>query len=116
MVEDQAVNVHDTSTYVSISLLIDWQKVTYQSVIVRPTDMLIADFYTKPLQGKLFRIFRNLILNLNDKDSLNISRTEQLLKKEMPTPTTSRSKSSQECVGGKSCSNKSTLPYTYRDA
>ena len=29
-----------------------------------PTDMLIADFYTKPLQGKQFCIFRNLILNL----------------------------------------------------
>eukprot|EP00957_Ditylum_brightwellii_P161299 12281539-Ditylum_brightwellii.AAC.1 len=27
-----------------------------------PTKLMVADFYTKPLQGKLFRIFRNRIL------------------------------------------------------
>ena len=31
-----------------------------------PTDILIADFYTKPLQGKKFCIFRNLLLHLNE--------------------------------------------------
>ena len=30
-----------------------------------PTGEMIADFFTKPLQGKLFRMFRSLILNLN---------------------------------------------------
>ena len=31
-----------------------------------PTDMLVAAFYTKPLQGKLFLFFRNLIKNIED--------------------------------------------------
>ena len=35
-----------------------------------PTDRLIADFYTKPLQGHLFRLFHSLILNLDDKVAL----------------------------------------------
>ena len=30
---------------------------------------MVADFYTKPLQGKLFRMFRNLILNCVDTES-----------------------------------------------
>ena len=30
-----------------------------------PTGEMIAGFFTKPLQGKLFRTFRSLILNLN---------------------------------------------------
>ena len=38
-----------------------------------PTEMMIADFYTKPLQGKLFRLFRNLILNLREEDIRNIT-------------------------------------------
>ena len=33
-----------------------------------PTEMMVADFYTKTLQGKLFRIFINMILNINDPD------------------------------------------------
>ena len=28
--------------------------------------MMVADFYTKPLQEKLFRIFKNMIMNLGD--------------------------------------------------
>jgi hypothetical protein len=31
-----------------------------------PTEDMIADFFTKPLQGSLFRKFRNWILNLDD--------------------------------------------------
>ena len=30
-----------------------------------PTTEMLADFFTKPLQGELFRKFRNLILNLD---------------------------------------------------
>ena len=46
-------------------------------IIHCPTDMLIADFYTKPLQGKQFRIFRKLILNLDDDVSHNHMLAEQ---------------------------------------
>ena len=31
-----------------------------------PTDMLIGDFYSKPLQGMQFRVFRNATLNLDE--------------------------------------------------
>ena len=89
------------------------------SVTHCPTDMLVADFYTKPLQGKLFRIFRNLILNLDDKTSLNMSNAEQLIKNKSSTTCSDKPRCPQECVGGKTCKNKnqqSTLPYTYRDA
>ena len=37
-----------------------------------PKEMMIAGFYTKPLQGKVFNIFLNLILNLNGEDVHNI--------------------------------------------
>ena len=33
-----------------------------------PTSEMIADFFTKPLQGKLFQKFRDLILGLDDTD------------------------------------------------
>ena len=36
------------------------------SVEYCPTEEMIGDFYTKPLQGSLFRKFRALILNLNE--------------------------------------------------
>ena len=35
-------------------------------VVYFPTDMLMTDFYTKPSQGKKFKLFRNLLLNLNE--------------------------------------------------
>ena len=43
-----------------------------------PTEMMIADFYTKRLQGKLFRFFRNMTLNLNDENMQNIICAEKL--------------------------------------
>ena len=43
-------------------------QVSKGNVLVKycPTNMLIADFYTKPLQGKLFRIFQDIMLNIED--------------------------------------------------
>mmetsp|Transcript_101094 Transcript_101094/g.205123 ORF Transcript_101094/g.205123 Transcript_101094/m.205123 type:complete len:115 (+) Transcript_101094:236-580(+) len=32
---------------------------------------MIADFFTKPLQGKLFRKFRDLILGIDEKDRVS---------------------------------------------
>ena len=37
-----------------------------------PTDIMVADFFTKPLQGSLFRKFRDVILGLKSPSSLNI--------------------------------------------
>ena len=49
------------------------------------TEMMIASFYTKLLQGKLFRLFRNLILNLHERDISNITSSEKLTKMEIKT-------------------------------
>ena len=35
-------------------------------VIYCPTDEMNGDYYSKPLQGKKFRKFRKVILNLNE--------------------------------------------------
>ena len=59
--------------------------------------MLISDFCTKPLQGKLFRLFQNLILNI----SHSATRTFQLIlnKLKASTSLTAIKKSTlQECV------------------
>ena len=66
--------------------------------------MLIAYFYSKPLQGKQFRIFRNLILNLDDTQTENYVKAENMTKKkpiDTCTHTTMKSGTkceSQECV------------------
>ena len=39
-----------------------------------PTEDMLADFFTKPLQGSLFRKFRALILNLSGDDMLCLDR------------------------------------------
>ena len=33
-----------------------------------PTEEMIADYFTKPLQGSLFKKFRNLILGIAEED------------------------------------------------
>ena len=60
--------------------------------------MLIADFYTKPLQGRIFRLFRNLIMNIDDGPTKKVSNAMKQLKRS--TMSTPLSKSTlQECVG-----------------
>ena len=67
-----------------------------------PMEMMIVDFYTKPLQSKLFRLFRNLILNLHEEDIRNITLSEKLIQMETKTEDADRAiavESAQECVG-----------------
>ena len=40
--------------------------------------MVIANFYTKALQGKLFRMFRTPLLNLSDSESENTQAAAEL--------------------------------------
>ena len=42
-----------------------------------PTGDMLADYFSKPLQGSLFRKFRNLILNVSPKDELQVQPGEQ---------------------------------------
>ena len=37
-------------------------------ILYCPTKEMVADFYTKPLQGTLFKIQRNAIQEVNEKD------------------------------------------------
>ena len=42
-----------------------------------PAGDMLADYFSKPLQGSLFRKFRNLILNVGTKDELTVGHGEQ---------------------------------------
>ena len=76
--------------------------------------MLIADFYTKPLQGKKFRIFRNLILNLREDQTKEFSKSEQKESIRTSKPDTNKTMKgvskvcTQECV-------EQNINRTYRD-
>eukprot|EP00957_Ditylum_brightwellii_P058110 4406640-Ditylum_brightwellii.AAC.1 len=60
---------------------------------------MVADFYTKPFQGKLFRAFRNRILNLPD-DPFVEAVTQRILKcQKDSTPAPKQDTGAQECVG-----------------
>ena len=37
-------------------------------IIHCPTDKMIADFFTKPLQGELYFVHRNSVLGINSED------------------------------------------------
>ena len=69
-----------------------------------PTDMLVADYYSKPLQGKQFQIFRNSILNI-DKNAVSdfVSKsflTTKLEKTKHPNTTEYKKQCGlQECIG-----------------
>ena len=84
-------------------------------IIHCPTDMLIADFYTKPLQGKQFRIFRNLLLNLQEPTCVNYTKAKELEQKQpIQHILTSKKKCEnyvklQECVENK-------MKRTYKDS
>ena len=56
-----------------------------------PTGDMLADYFSKPLQGSLFRKFCNLILNVSPKDELNAGHGEQ------------------ECVGTTNSENANTI-------
>eukprot|EP00978_Attheya_sp_CCMP212_P016681 scaffold43944_cov59-Attheya_sp.AAC.7 len=47
------------------------------SVIHCPTGEMVADYFTKPLQGALFKKFRDLIMNVDDVDPLTDSHKDQ---------------------------------------
>jgi hypothetical protein len=76
-----------------------------------PTDDMIGDFYTKPLNGAKFRKFRNIIMNCNyvEGDDLSHVNSDGLLTPDIPngkqndsTQTLSYKEAlgeSQECVG-----------------
>ena len=70
-----------------------------------PTDMLLADYYSKPLQGEKFRVFRNQTLNINetqvDDHLAKYKMTNEIKNETKNFPNlapASTKRSSQECV------------------
>ena len=63
-----------------------------------PTEKMVADFYTKPLQGKLFRMFRNLILNCVDTKSERFYKPAENSKTKSADTPIKAGVASQECV------------------
>jgi hypothetical protein len=85
-----------------------------------PTDDMIADFYTKPLNGGKFRKFRNLIMNCDydddnydrnlESDSPNMIRAPKVVNNDDSTRPVSYKDvlcGSQECVGASRASQVS---------
>ena len=72
-----------------------------------PTDEMIGDFFTKPLQGAKFRRFRNIIMNITEDENgpVNIDEIMEIHYKKMqqgliePAPAQNTALDSQECVG-----------------
>ena len=62
------------------------------------TDLLIVDFYTKPLQGTLFRNFYKMILNLED-DVCNLGKKKDTNKSYKEAILNNNITTSQEYVG-----------------
>ena len=65
---------HIEVRYYFITDHIDWDRV---QVSYCPTGDMFADYFSKPLQGSLFRKFHNLILNISPKDELKVRPGEQ---------------------------------------
>ena len=61
-----------------------------------PMDLMWADFYTKPLQGKKFRLFRSMLLNLDD-PLLTAGGVDKQVKSDVVV--NMNTATSQECVG-----------------
>jgi hypothetical protein len=60
-----------------------------------PTELMVSDFYTKPLQGKLFGIFSNRILNLEE-DPCTEEGRHQILKQQQETAQEPKQESSTQ--------------------
>ena len=59
--------------------------------------MMVPDFHTNPIQGKLFRLIRNMILNLNDEDAKNIICVDKLTIMEDHNNSNDRDKMTNHC-------------------
>ena len=64
MERHQAVNAHDTLTFDCITKKED-------AIQYCPTKQMVADYFTKPLQGALFYKFRNQILGLAPMETIH---------------------------------------------
>ena len=78
-----------------------------------PTEKMVADFYTKPLQGKLFRMFRNLILNCVDTESESFYQSTGNSKTKSADIPIKAGVASHECVRRTTLCNLNIRTYEY---
>jgi hypothetical protein len=68
-----------------------------------PTEKMLADFFTKPLQGSLFRKFRDIVLGYKHIDTLHIdeeeSSSQERVRKDVFRENSKRSEDSPSVVG-----------------
>jgi hypothetical protein len=51
-------------------------------VVYCPTEKMVADFFTKPLQGSLFRMMRRIVMGMDPISILNLSKIPGIPTKE----------------------------------
>ena len=82
-------------------------------------EKMIADFFTKPLQGSLFRLFRDIILGFKHISELdNISEklsSEECVRKDLPLGTVIRDKASEKYTLLKPTVNENNKTITWAD-
>ena len=85
-----------------------------------PMEKMIADFFTKPLQGSLFRLFRDIILGFKHISELdNISKklsSEERVRKDIPLGTVIMDKASEKYTLLKPTVNENNKTITWADA
>ena len=99
-------------------------------IIIRycPTDDMIGDFFTKPLQGSKFRRFRNIIMNCSYDEYGPVNMDKILIptasnkQENMDDDSNAHSKNrdkkrveSQECVGSRNDKNSIARKRTYAE-
>ena len=68
------------SQHIKIKYFFITEKIKEQEmkVLYCPTEEMLADFYTKPLQGRLFRIMREIIMGMRPISDLKLLNNVQI--------------------------------------
>ena len=60
----------------------DKMQLNWIEVVYCPTEKMVADFFTKPLQGSLFRMMRRIVMGMDPISILNLSKIPGIPTKE----------------------------------
>ena len=80
--------------HINIRYFFNADQVKKSNVVIQyyPTENMVANFYTKPLQGKLFYKFRDQILGLAPMDDIHIHRDHRSVLDNKKTVKTGKAK------------------------
>ena len=79
-------------------------------VVYCPTLQMLADFFTKPLQGTLFKKFRDVVLGYVHIDTLLLTTEEDSVQERVE-----KNDNSEDCVSPESCPSIVPTPRSYAD-